>query len=120
MGSRAGVIYIRLHYLLRVATTRIAPHPKKPARSKHTGKKNEAKSKPGASTQEAKTKQKASQEQVHNGKETKPIDQVDPNGYYKKKAQYHIQYKQNQTEADDFIEKHGFCPVPLGHSIRNA
>ena len=42
------------------------------------------------------------------GKETKPIDQVDPNGYYKKKAQYHVQYKQNQTEAVDFIKKHGY------------
>ena len=33
---------------------------------------------------------------------------MDPNGYYKKKAQYHVQYKQNQTEAVDFMKKHAF------------
>ena len=39
------------------------------------------------------------------GKETKAKDQVDPNGYYKKKAQSHIQWKQSQTEVLGFIKK---------------
>ena len=42
------------------------------------------------------------------GKETKAKDQVDPNGYYKKKAQSHIQWKQSQTEVLDFIKKNGY------------
>ena len=42
------------------------------------------------------------------GKETKAKDKVDPNGYYTKKAQSHIQWKQSQTEVLDFIKKNGY------------